>query len=114
MLLIAKIFATILGILVIARSILDLKSKKESLTMTIFWIVVWTSILSLAYFPNLIDRLISATGGQKTGLGTVFGMAIAFVLFINYRIYIKANRVEKNMAKIARKIALEQIKREKK
>lgn len=113
MLLIAKIFASILGILVIARSLVDLKNKRESLTMTVFWVAVWAGILVLAYWPKVIDDMIQTLGGQRTGLGTVFGMAIAFVLFVNYRIYIKANRVEKTLAKIARQLALDSLKKKK-
>lgn len=109
MLIIAKIFASLLAILVIARSIVDFKNKRESITMTIFWVAVWAAILVLAFWPNLIDNLIQLLGGQRTGLGTVFGMAIAFVLFVNYRIYVKANRVEKYMARLARQLALETL-----
>lgn len=114
MLIIAKIFATVLAILVIARSVIDFKNKRESLTMTIFWIAVWSGILTLAFWPKSVDNLIALLGGQRSGLGTVFGMAIAFVLFVNYRIYVKANRVEKVMAKVVRRIALENLKKKKK
>ena len=109
MLIIAKAFAAILGILVIARSIIDYKKKSESLTMTVFWIVVWLGIMMLAFWPDLIDKFIRLTGGQRTGLGTVFGMAIAFVLFVNYRVYIKANRIEKILGKVVRDVALEEL-----
>jgi hypothetical protein len=114
MLIIAKIFATILAILVIARSFTDFKNKKESLTMTIFWVAVWLVIMILAFWPVLIDDLIYVLGGQRTGLGTVFGMAIVFVLFVNYRIYIKANRVEKAMDKMARQLALSNLEKKNK
>ncbi len=114
MLIIAKIFATVLGLLVISRSFIDFKRKKESFTMTVFWILIWAGILALAYYPNLVDELIKQTGGQRTGIGTVFGMAIAFVLFINYRIYVKANRVEKAVIALAKEIMLININNAKK
>jgi len=113
MLTIAKIFATVFGVLVIARSIIDYRTKKESLQMTIFWVAVWAAIVIITYCPNLIEEFIRLTGGERTGMGTVFGMAIVFVLFINYRIYVKANRVEKILGQIVRKISLQEIKNNK-
>lgn len=103
---IAKVFATVLALLVISRSYLDWKSKKETAIMAIFWVGVWVAILTIAYFPGLIDKLINALGGERTGLGTVFGMGLALVLFINYRVYAKAHRIEKALEQISREIAI--------
>lgn len=113
MLIIAKVFATILSILVISRSIIDFRAKKESLQMTVFWITIWSGIIAVSYWPTLIDKFIELTGGEKTGLGTVFGMAIIFLLFINYRVYVKANRVEKMVQKMTRKVALQNVEKPK-
>lgn len=106
MLVLSKVIATIFGVLVLARSYTDYKSKKESLQMTIFWVAIWLAIIAFAYFPSLIEKFIQMTGGEKTGLGTIFGIGLVFILFINYRIYIKANRVEKNLGELARKAGL--------
>ena len=105
MLIFAKIFATLLAILVFARSYNDLKTKRESLFMTVVWFSVWVGILAVAYFPSIVDMIIE-TGGKKSGLGTLLGLVIAFVLFINYRIYLKAHRVERAMSKLACSVAL--------
>lgn len=110
MLIFAKIFAIILSILVIARSITDYRNKKESLEMTAFWIIIWAGIIVFAYYPNLIDKLIEGLGGSRTGLGTIFGMGLVFVLFISYRIYVKANRIEKNLDLLARNFTLHELK----
>lgn len=110
MLIVAKVFATVLALLVISRSYLDWKSKKEALIMAVFWIGVWVAILVVSYFPSIIDKLIGALGGERTGLGTVFGMGLALVLFINYRVYTKAHRIEKTLEKLARDISLKELK----
>jgi len=106
MIIIAQTFASLLAILVIARSLADYKQKKESFQMTIFWVIVWACVLALAFFPGLIDQFVIALGGDKTGLGTIFGMGIVFVLFVSYRIYVKANRIEKNLDRLSRKFSL--------
>jgi len=101
----AKVFATLLGILVLSRVYTDWKSKKESVVMTVFWTITWAGILLISFYPDLVRRIINIFGGERTGLGTVFGMGLVFILYISYRVYTKANRVEKAINKLCRKIA---------
>ena len=113
-LIISKILALLFTFIVISKSIVDYKNKNESLTMTTFWIVTWLAITTLAFFPILIDKAIKLAGGSRTGLGTVFGIAIIFVLFVSYRIYAKANRIEKQINELAKIVALKEIRKKKK
>jgi len=106
MIIIAQAFASIFAILVVSRSLVDYKQKKESLQMTLFWVVIWISVLALAFFPGLVDQIITNSGGDRTGLGTIFGMGLVFMLFVSYRIYVKANRIEKNLDKLSREFSL--------
>lgn len=106
MIILAKIFAAVFALVVLSRSLVDYRDRKESLEMTIFWIAVWLSISAIAFFPNLVDEAIKLFGGNRSGLGTVFGMGLVFVMFISYRIYIKANRIEKNLNEVARKMTI--------
>jgi hypothetical protein len=106
MIIIAKIFAAIFAIVVLSRSIVDYKNKKESLVMTIFWIITWLAILAIAFFPKLVDLSIELAGGNRSGMGTVWGMGLVFVMFVSYRIYVKANRIEKQLNEVSRKYSL--------
>lgn len=110
MIIFAKIFSAVFAIVVLSRSIVDYRSRKESLQMTVFWIMIWVAIIAIAFFPALIDRTIEFFGGDRTGLGTVLGMGLVFIMFVSYRIYVKANRVEKHIAKLSREIALQHLK----
>lgn len=111
LLIVSKIIALVLTVLVLSRSISDYRSRKESLFMTIFWSVIWLIICAIALYPQMIDMLIVKLGNERAGLGTIIGVALIFVMFINYRVYIKANRVEKSLDEINRKIALRKIKK---
>jgi hypothetical protein len=91
---------------------MDYRSKKESLQMTIFWVLVWGAIIGISYWPDLIGKLIAVSGG-KSGLGSVFGMAIVFLMFVTYRVYVKANRVEKQVNYLIRILILKDIKKRK-
>jgi len=109
LILISKIFALLLALLVVARSITDYKSKKESLLMTLLWIAIWLAIVSIAMFPELLQQTLHLFGGNRTGLGTIFGMAIIFSLFICYRVYVKSHRLEKQLKDMVKNSALEKL-----
>ena len=83
MIFVAKILSAIFALIVLSRSIVDYRDKKESLQMTIFWVVVWLAITSIAFFPSLVNEAIKLFGGNRTGLGTVFGMGLVFIMFIS-------------------------------
>ncbi len=109
-LIISKILTLLFAFIVISKSIVDYKNKNENLTMAIFWIVVWLAITTIAFFPSIVDSAITLAGGSRTGLGTVFGIAIIFVLFVSYRIYVKSRRTERQIEKLAQYIAIEKTK----
>ncbi|OQA51816.1 MAG: hypothetical protein BWY43_00794 [candidate division WS2 bacterium ADurb.Bin280] len=100
-----KFFSLILAIIVISRSISDFRSKKESLIMAVFWSMVWLAITILAFYPQLIDIIIVKLD-NGTGIGTFNGIALVFIMFICYRIYAKAHRVEQGLRKIATQVGL--------
>lgn len=109
MLIMVKVFSAILGFLVISKTFAELKRKRESLVMTIFWTLTWAVIMFIAFFPSIIDWLIRQFDGQGTGLGTFFGLGLTFLFFIIYRVYIKADRVERLLATLIREIAIRDI-----
>ena len=106
MIILAQVFSAFLGSLVIAKSYSDLRRGKENIVMFIFWTSAWLGIVAIAFFPQIVNWLINNFGGQRTGLGTVFGLALTFLFFVLYRVYIKADRVEKEIHKLIREIAI--------
>ncbi len=105
-LLIAQVFSVILAAVSVSKSYVDLREKRESLSLFLFWSATWAAIVVLALFPGVIDLLLSSFGGGRSGLGTVFGMGLVFLYFIVYRIYTKIDRLEKRLTKVVQEIAL--------
>lgn len=99
----AKIFALLFAILVISKSYLAFRSYRESWLMFLFWTVTWLIILALAFFPSISNYIL---GQQRIGIGSFLGVALVFIYFIVYRIYAKADRLEKQFQDIVRQIAL--------
>lgn len=105
MLVIAKLLSITLGLTVILKIYHDFKKGKESLVMFLFWVLTWMVIITITLFPSIIDMILYYSRGERIGIGTFLGMAIVFLFFVIYRVYIKADRIEKNMATIVRQMA---------
>ena len=104
--LIAKVFSLVLAIIAVSKSYVDFRGRLESLPMFVFWTATWVAIVAVALFPSLVDMLISFSGTGRVGLGTFFGMALVFLYFIVYRIYVKLERIEQNLTKTVQELAL--------
>ena len=110
LLILARIFVVIFAILVVSKSYLSYRSKKESLTMTVFWSLTWILICSVTFYPHLID-VVLVDPRARGGAGTVLGIGLIFIYFVIYRVYIKADRIEKQLSKIVRDIALKRVRK---
>lgn len=104
-----KIISFLLGLMVISKTYLDYKKKSESLFMFLFWTLAWIGIIVISLFPEIIDQALQISKAQKIGTGTFLGIAIVFLFFIIYRVYIKANRLEKKIHDMVMKLGLKDI-----
>ena len=105
-LLVSKVFALVLAAIVFAKSYVDFRSGTESLKVFLFWTVTWGMIVVIALFPSIIDYILSLAGGRGVGLGTFFGMAIVFLFFIVYRIYVQLEQLEQKLTRTIQELAL--------
>jgi hypothetical protein len=102
----SQIFSVLLAVIVISKSYVDFRARAESFRIFFFWLLTWTMIVVIALFPSIIDLTISTFGGGRAGLGTFFGMALVFQFFVLYRMYIKMERLEKNLTRTIQELAL--------
>jgi hypothetical protein len=102
----SKVFSVLLALIVISKSYVDFRARAESFRVFLFWLVTWTAIVVVALFPSLIDVLISAFGGGSGGVGTFLGMALVFLFFVVYRVYMKLERMQQNLTKTIQELAL--------
>lgn len=102
----AQIFSVILAAVAITKSYLGFRAKVESLQLFLFWVAVWMAIVIVALFPSIVDVIIANFGSGHAGLGTFFGMALVFLFFVVYRLYLKLERMEQNLTKTIQELAL--------
>ncbi|PYS01968.1 MAG: hypothetical protein DMG12_14615 [Acidobacteria bacterium] len=108
---ISKIFAVLLAGIAISKSYVGVRTRAESFQVFIFWTLTWVAIVIVALFPALVDLVIASFGEKRVGLGTVFGMALVFLYFLVYRIYMRLDHMEQQLVKIVQELSLRDWKR---
>ena len=100
----SQIFSLILAAITVSKSYVDFRARRESLQMFVLWTLTWTTIVVVALFPSIVDVLL-VRGGQA-GIGRFLGMALVFMFFLIYRVYVKLERLEQQITTLVQEIAL--------
>ncbi len=106
---ISKLLAFVLTLVVISKTYIDYRRGRESRQLFIIWMSIWLVLLIVIAFPGLIDYISLKLSNQTTSVGALFGLAFTFLLFLMYRIYAKAARIEYNQNKLIRALALKEF-----
>ncbi len=109
MIIVTKIFAIILAFTVISKGFYDYKKKKEILSTFLFWTIAWLFIVYVTLKPSLFYNLLSRMADENIGIGTFVGVAFIFLFYITYRVYIKTDRLERQIRDIVMKIGIREI-----
>ncbi len=103
-----KFVTILLAALAVTKSYLDYRKRLEPLLMFIFWSAVWLAAATIIVYPSLIDRVVSYTQDRTLTVSSLMGLAFVFLLYIVYRVYTKAARIEYQQAQLVRKLGLKQ------
>ena len=99
--------AIILAALAISKSYLDYRQHREPLVMFLFWVVIWVVVAVFAVDPALIAILVSCIEKQPLNVNSIVMLGFIFLLYIVYRVYAKAARLEYRQTELIRRLALE-------
>lgn len=79
--------------------------KKMSARAVFFWFLIWAVIIVAVFYPAIIGFLMMPLGsGKVIDVFTYF--ALAFLLFICFRLSLKANRADHEVTRLTRELAL--------
>ena len=101
-----KFIAIVLASLSIAKSYLDYRRKFEPQPMFIFWSVIWLTAATIIVYPSLIDHIVAYSQDRTITVSSLIALAFIFLLYIIYRIYTKAARIEYQQSELIRKLGL--------
>lgn len=105
-----KVFVLVLAILAVTKTYLDFRKKQEVLPMFVFWTVVWVVASAVVLMPQVVDIVAEKAKDQTITIGSVTAAAFIFLLYIVYRVYLKAARIEYRQTQMIQKLGLKQMK----
>lgn len=102
---ILEIIITGFALFAISRSYLRFKRNSESLWEFLLWVVIWSSVVVVVFYPQITDIPANFFGIER-GVEFIVAMSILFLFYSTYRIYSKIEKVEQDITKLTRAIAL--------
>lgn len=108
--LIQQIIAIILILVIFSRIILRFKRKEISPNEFIIWAVFWILSLSAIIFLKRIDSVVKSIGIVSRGIDIIVYVAVALIFYLIFRIYVRFDKMERDITKVVRKVALDEEK----
>jgi len=101
-----KIITLIFVSFALSRAILRFKDKSIKVTELALWIFVWSSVLIIVFLPGISSRIASNLGVGR-GTDTAFFIAIITVFYLIFRLYVKIDKVDRDMTDLVVKVSKE-------
>ena len=70
-----------------------------------FWLLIWSAVLLVIFGTPIIDAL-SKPIGVGRGIDLVVYISIMMLFYIIFQLHMKIDKLERNVTKLVRKIAL--------
>lgn len=86
-------------------------SRREiSLRRLLAWVVLWSAAAVVVLVPRTSERLAAALGVGR-GVDVVIYLSIALLFYLQYRLFSRLDRIERDITKIVREQALTPFRR---
>lgn len=99
--------------LIVFFIVIRFRSRELSLLPFLFWIVLWIGAGIVVWNPEIPQRIANELGIGR-GADLVVYFAMIFVVFVQFRMLVRQERMEKEITKIVREVALNNINETKK
>lgn len=101
-----RLIGVVLAIIALSKSYLDYRKKRESFAMFAIWAIAWISTTVIVLYPTIIDYVATYTRSNTVSSGSLTSLAFVLLLYIVYRVYAKAARIEYQQNELIRKVGL--------
>jgi len=99
--------ALIIILFFLARLIFLKRKKKVSANEFIFWLIFWFLAGVLVLSIKWLDRFVADLGFSGSGIQILLYVAVVVLFYFNFRLRLKVEKMDKDITKVVRKIALE-------
>ncbi|HIQ39481.1 MAG TPA: DUF2304 domain-containing protein [Methanothermococcus okinawensis] len=100
-----QILALVFAIFAMFKIILQVKNSEINIESAIFWIFIWMLVILMVVFPQTMSYLATLTGVGR-GVDVVIYLAIIILFYLQYRLYMKMENIEREITLIVREIAI--------
>ncbi len=98
--------ALIIILIFVFRLFVLKKQAKVSANEFIFWLAFWIIAAAGVIFVKDLDRLAAALGFSASGIQIILYAAVAVLFYMNFRLRLKIEKMDKDLTKIVRELAL--------
>jgi len=98
--------ALIIIIFFLSRLFWQKKNKQINPNEFIFWLVFWLFAGLAIILLKQIDTLVASLGFSGKGIDVLFYLAVIILFYFIFRLRLRISKMEKNITKIVREIAL--------
>jgi len=100
-----QIVALIAAVFFIARVLVLWRSKKINTKSAFFWFLIWAGVLFVAFATPVIDAL-SRPIGVGRGIDMIVYLSVLCLFYMVFRLYTKIDKLEQEITRLVREIAL--------
>lgn len=101
-----QIIALIVIAFFLARLFWQKQKKLIGANEFIFWLFFWLAAALLVIFIKLIDKVVADLGFSGSGIEVLIYIGIALLFYLIFRLRLRLEKIEKDITKIVREIAL--------
>lgn len=101
-----QIILSILIFLIIFRLVLKFKKTELEITKFLIWVIFWSLTIVALWIPGLLTQIANFFGIGR-GADLIFYISLLIIFYLIFKIYIKFEKIEKDITKIVRKNTLE-------
>lgn len=101
-----QIIALIIIAFFLARLYWQKQKNYISANEFLFWLIFWILAAILITALKFIDRLVAGLGFSGSGIEVLLYLSIAVLFYFLFRLRLKLEKIEKDITKIVKEIAL--------
>ena len=106
--LVIQILIALFALFAIARAVAQYKEGRVPRTWFAFWVLFWLSaavVTALPWTTEVLARLV----GVGRGVDAIMYLSLVVLFYLVFRLFVKVEDVERQITKLVRKIALEDV-----
>ncbi|RJQ17308.1 DUF2304 domain-containing protein [Candidatus Woesearchaeota archaeon] len=107
---IIQIFIIAFAVFALSRVFIMYKGKRITIYELLLWCVVWIALIVLSVIP-VISGFLSKLVGVERGTDLIVYLSIIALFYLVYRIHMKAEKLDAQITKLVRQIAIDKKKK---